>query len=410
MFSFKTKKIIKELKEKKDIEGLIKLMQNKPKAAEVLGEIGDICAVEPLIEALKNENSALRKKAAAALGEIKDIRATKPLITALRDKKCGVREEAALALGKIKAPLGVQPLINIIKSEKWISVKKNACWSLGEIGDPQAIEFIITAWKDDSFIEKYAKEALRKIKDPCVVVSLIAAMKIKKISIRQNALIELIIDMDKIAIEPLLIALKDKEPDIRRSVVDMLGKLKNFSAIDPLISALKDDDIYVRRHATEALGKIRDIRAVKPLINAFNNEPEPFGIVWALGEIRDTRAVIPLIDALKNIKNTDWYFRGRLAEALGKIKDPRAIEPLITIMEIKDTERTIRFGLAKGYELIYGESIAGHNINTLKGKYLFAQELIAKALEELTGKNFGQDFIEWRKWWEENKKNFLKGV
>ncbi len=62
-------------------------------------KINDTRAVEPLIQALKDNNSYVRCCAALALGEIKDKRAVEPLILALKDNNSYVREDAALALG-----------------------------------------------------------------------------------------------------------------------------------------------------------------------------------------------------------------------------------------------------------------------------------------------------------------------
>jgi len=71
-------------------------------AATALGEIGKP-AVEPLTEALKDEYSSVRWNAVWALGKIGDSRAVEPLTEALKDEDCAVREWAAEALEKIKA-------------------------------------------------------------------------------------------------------------------------------------------------------------------------------------------------------------------------------------------------------------------------------------------------------------------
>ena len=68
-------------------------------AARVLGEMGDLNAVEPLIEVLKEDkNGSVRLYAARALGELGDDRATQPLIDSLReDRNVDVRVRAARA-------------------------------------------------------------------------------------------------------------------------------------------------------------------------------------------------------------------------------------------------------------------------------------------------------------------------
>ncbi len=95
--------------------------------------------------------------------------------------------------------------------------------------------------------------------------------------------------------------------------------------------------------------------------------------VWTLGKVKDPRAVEALISALNH---KDSLIREKAAEALGEMKDPKAVAPLIA--SLKDNEETVR-------------------------------EIAAKALENITGKNLGQDHDKWQKWWEQNKENIRKG-
>lgn len=61
-------------------------------------------AVDPLIQALKDEDDDVREAAADALGDIGDGRAVEPLTQALNDKD--VCEAAKYALEKIRAKKG----------------------------------------------------------------------------------------------------------------------------------------------------------------------------------------------------------------------------------------------------------------------------------------------------------------
>ena len=70
-------------------------------AAEALGKIGDERAVEPLIEALNDEDASVRRGAAVALGRLGAERAVEPLIEALNDEEGHVRRGAAVALGRL---------------------------------------------------------------------------------------------------------------------------------------------------------------------------------------------------------------------------------------------------------------------------------------------------------------------
>jgi vesicle coat complex subunit len=74
-------------------------------AAEALGDIADIRAIQPLIDALKDPYRLVRSYAARALGKMRDqeiLEAIEPLVHQLEiDDFFGARAEAAEALGKL---------------------------------------------------------------------------------------------------------------------------------------------------------------------------------------------------------------------------------------------------------------------------------------------------------------------
>ena len=97
-------------KERKDAERLIKVLETekywfaRKKAAEVLGNMRNAKAVEPLITALKDEDGDVKWKAVVALGEIGDKKAIDSLNNLLRDEDNDlIRGAAKEALEKIKA-------------------------------------------------------------------------------------------------------------------------------------------------------------------------------------------------------------------------------------------------------------------------------------------------------------------
>ena len=88
------------------------------RAADVLGEIGDRRAVQPLIRALDDEYVDVRWKAAKALGIIDEREPVLPLIRSLEDDNSWVRTGAAWALGNIGDPRAVEPLIRVLDDAK----------------------------------------------------------------------------------------------------------------------------------------------------------------------------------------------------------------------------------------------------------------------------------------------------
>lgn len=83
-------------------------------AAYVLGQMGDRRALDPLIAALRDEDTVVRTEAAAALGGLADRRAVPPLIRALYDAQWEVRSNAALSLGALADPTAIPPLIQLL--------------------------------------------------------------------------------------------------------------------------------------------------------------------------------------------------------------------------------------------------------------------------------------------------------
>lgn len=106
LFGF-SKPNIKDMEKKNDVKGLIEALsyekdvQVRREAAYTLGKIKDICAVDPLIKALNDEDNYVRRQAVDALGNIGDTRAVEPLTKALDNSNNYVCQGAADALKKI---------------------------------------------------------------------------------------------------------------------------------------------------------------------------------------------------------------------------------------------------------------------------------------------------------------------
>lgn len=129
-------------------------------AAVALGEFGDADAVEPLIEALGDDNASVRLAAAAALGKIADPGALEPLIGALASPAVEIRKAAADSLGQLGDPRALDPLIVCLKDASW-SVRRAAAEALGRIGDSGAAEALEIAFQDgDANVRRAAAVSL----------------------------------------------------------------------------------------------------------------------------------------------------------------------------------------------------------------------------------------------------------
>jgi HEAT repeat protein len=335
---------IEKLKANKDIKGLINAMNDglkKPPedfekcqaAAKVLGELKASQAVEPLIKVLLSgdHNSYymdLRQAVSAALGEIGDPRAEEPLINVLKDTKNlsepflgeyrsytpKVRIAAREALQKLRA---VDLLINALRDENR-DVQYDAAIALGIIGDPKAVEPLITVVQDneEDSVCAQAINALERINDIRAVDVLIRALDVnihqadqhRKVSywVANDAARTLGELGDQKANEPLLAMLLDKNTDYRLlyNIEVSLGKLKEKRAFEPLIAMLEHPESIVVIGAIDALASFRDERAVEPLIAKLKSPDGSIQIeaVRMLGRMSDKRA-LPALEAIAMDKN-----------------------------------------------------------------------------------------------------------
>lgn len=352
------------------------------KAVTALGNSGDPQAVPPLLAALANQSFWARRrtmsflvKLAAATGNLK------PFVKALEHKDYHVRKGAAKVLDKqgwnpanqneranyltakkkwkALSEMGsdaVPALLNILADEK-ILVRNAAAKTLGKIGDPTAVEPLISG-----LCGKYAvrlsygnaKQALVRIKTAASIAPFIKVLKHRDPFVRWAAA-DVMPDLDwepsddtekalaliareewdqlpplgRAAVGPLTHVLSDNCVNIRNGAVEALGKINDAAVIPSLITALRDPSPRVKQTAAQALGKIRDDIAVKPLMAALKDKNAVVReqAVEALSNFT-TGPQAYLIDALKN---EPAIVRENAAKLLGNIGHISALEPLSTV-------------------------------------------------------------------------------
>ena len=123
---------IEQMKQKKDIHGLIQALMYKDldiqwRAAEALGEMGTD-GMNHLLVALQSRNKHVRLGVMEALGEIRAREAVQPLTEALHDPDNEVRWEAALALGEIGDERAIPSLVEGIKRPRpFCQIRGSGC-------------------------------------------------------------------------------------------------------------------------------------------------------------------------------------------------------------------------------------------------------------------------------------------
>jgi HEAT repeat protein len=121
--------------------------------------------VEPLIEALKDNEGAVRKYAALILGRIGDARAVEPLGMALYDLHHDVGKAAAEAL----VHFGVASFEILVEAldhpEMWIRI--HSVDVLPKVKEPRVGLVLLEVWKDpEREVRKHVIQAMGELKDP----------------------------------------------------------------------------------------------------------------------------------------------------------------------------------------------------------------------------------------------------
>jgi len=87
------------------------------------------------------------------------------LIKALKDKDANVRLKAAEALGKLADSRAIDPLIEALKNDADWEIRDMAAWALGQIDDPRIIDPLSYASVKDAdyHVREEAKNSLEKL-------------------------------------------------------------------------------------------------------------------------------------------------------------------------------------------------------------------------------------------------------
>ncbi|WP_241481305.1 HEAT repeat domain-containing protein [Methanoculleus sediminis] len=309
------------------------------KAVEALKMIGEP-AVIPLIDALQDRDWQIRLGAARALVGIGDP-AVEPLVRALRAAPPAIRMGAAATLGKIGNPAAIEPLTDALLQDDW-RLGRVVVRALGMMGEP-AVRPLLRVLRDgNDASRKSAVAALVLIGEPACRL-LPGALTDEHFRVRagvadaldrlewspatgEEAVVYLIAKerwgdlarVGPVAVEPLLAVLDDRDDSIRRRAAKVLGEIGDPRAVPGLMNLLHDDYYSVRREAATAI-VATGAPAMEPVVAALG---DPDGDVRkraadVLAEIGDARA----IGALERIfDDEDWYARKAAENAVERIR------------------------------------------------------------------------------------------
>ncbi len=273
-------------------------------AAEALGQLHEVAAVEALLEAMSDKAEEVRAAAEASV-KLLGTAVLEALIIALVSGD-RMRAAAERVIDYVdpnwqhsEIARRCVPRIGAVLQDQhgFYREREMAALLLGQIGDSSGVDPLIGALRDENrFVRSFAARALGKIGD-------------------------------RRAVRPLLQSLTDQEPGVHEAVSEALGMFR-ADAVDPLLDALESRDAMIRKGAAEALKQIGDPRALTPLLALLRDEDARVreAAIGAIGQIADERAIAPLSAALSD---ESPFVRLHAVQALARLEDPRVIPGLL---------------------------------------------------------------------------------
>ena len=199
--------------------------------------------ISALIDALQHPDYEVQWKATAALGSMgKD--ALHPLHVNLEHPSQDVRLGAIEALGDIRDFSSTKPLCDVLEQDPVGEVRWAAAAAIGEIGDPRAIRYLITALRDpDRFVRYGAATALGELhwqpEDPKDRAYL-------RIGLQDWSGVA---SLGQDAVEPLSSLIHDPDGEVRMRIIETLGVIGGTDSAKTCTTQLQDADASVRWNA-----------------------------------------------------------------------------------------------------------------------------------------------------------------
>jgi len=207
-------------------------------------------AVGPLVSAFRNSGWVVRHPVIEGLGALGDVGAVDVLVEALGDRDHGVRRRVVKALAKIGKG-AVNALLVTLESHDW-ELRRQAVETLGIIGDPRAVQPLVAALGDqDIGVRWQAIRALERIGSPAVE-PLVSVLGMTKNGVRWWAATA-VEKLGAVAVQALIRALSDTNWELRQQVAEVLGALGDRRAVEPLVATLRDSNSGVAARAAVAL-------------------------------------------------------------------------------------------------------------------------------------------------------------
>lgn len=248
-------------------------------AAEVLGDLREQEAIQPLIEVLNDKSSLIKHSAILALRKLASKQATPALVRVLiQDEDENNRYAAAYALGKVGEGQAIQPLLETLSKDEDVDTRFAAASAISELNKPEAVAPLLKILTESGDLDTQlaAVAALGNLKDKQTIEA-IEKFKAANVGKVPDFRIEISTDTalyklgKEEALQALLTLLNNTNPDIRKAALWALGDIGKTNlkdkekVLESLIKMLKDNNEDVVRNTSYVLGNLGDAQALPSL-------------------------------------------------------------------------------------------------------------------------------------------------
>ncbi len=355
----------------------------------VLGNIGDPNCISIIKQKLNHPDAEIRGYAIRAIAGKKEIENSRALYHLLNDPNWAVRKlvfEQLLQFGETiiddlrkiiatpaKIPnhsvislfvkIGKDDILPELRSfydSGSFALRYAIIMSLGELGTPVAVDFLIETLADSSWAIRKASAEQLSILGPKVFEKLTAAFS-RSDSLIRHEIVRILVTLLAEKSLPLinrLLSAPDQEH--RLLAIENLAKLKSDEATNTLVACLADSDRIVSDYAAECLAKKPNLNLDLLLEKLGNNDENlRFQIIKIIGSIGGL-ALNPILQILESGSKAERLF---LLGVLQKITpDQKIVSALIRLLG--DTNWPVR-NAAANCLVNYGEISVGPIVKAL---------------------------------------------
>jgi HEAT repeat protein len=211
--------------------------------------------LQSLLVDLRHFDKNIRMDAALALGTLGDVEAVQPLVESLgSDQDFFVGETVTWALVRCGST-SVEPLIALLKEGSDLA-KVKAAHALGKLGDAKAAPALIAQLSDENIVlREKCVMALGNVGGDEAKTALVSLLG-SKIPELSTAITKSLESFGEGTVMALVARISDEDALVRAQVVDLLGFSGSAMAIPYLCAAANDEVVSVRLSVLTALGAL----------------------------------------------------------------------------------------------------------------------------------------------------------